>query len=173
MKRLILTIIIIVLVLPLKSFCDDISQEMHQETEKAMKDGKALYEAYIKGPIAIKDAEKEKNKINDFCEFQYKAYAVNGNIYFIAEPTANEGIMFGRHYKVTETDLIKSTSSCFVTPPPPSNSVAAYTTHLLTDTPTEFHVFLSLKHKNPIYVGTKTGTWKVEQGGIDFVEKRK
>ncbi len=50
MKKHLLAIIILVLVFPLQSFCDDLSQKLLQETKKAMTDGKALYKAYVKGP---------------------------------------------------------------------------------------------------------------------------
>jgi hypothetical protein len=41
----------------------------------------------------------------------------------------------------------------------------AYMTHIVSDTPTETHVFLSLLHQTPFYVGTsKNITRKVEGG---------
>lgn len=40
------------------------------------------------------------------------------------------------------------------------------------DTPTEIHVFKSLSHGIPIYVGTKRGIWAVEGSRIRLVDKK-
>jgi hypothetical protein len=38
--------------------------------------------------------------------------------------------------------------------------------------PTEFHVYLALKHNKPIYVGTSVGDWVVEEGKVRFLKNR-
>jgi len=144
------------------------------EVAQAMEAGSNLYIAYLKGPTTDVRIEKERAKIDDFCDFIYNAYIVDSNIYFIAEPPSANRIVVGRHYKVSTDGVItKSTKSCFSLQPVSTYTVFFSVTHLLSDTPSEFHVFLSLKYKIPIYVLTQKCTWKVDQGKITFVEKRK
>jgi len=38
-----------------------------------------------------------------------------------------------------------------------------------TAVPTDFHVFLSLKHDVPVFIVTRAGTWKVEAGLISRI----
>jgi len=42
----------------------------------------------------------------------------------------------------------------------------AVMTHLISDTPTEFHVMQSLTWHKPMFVGTRTGIWKVDGDSI-------
>jgi hypothetical protein len=137
-----------------------------------MKNGHALYAAYQKGASSNPQIEDIKNKISVFCEFPYKAYVVRSDIYFIGESPLAGGIVFGRHFKISNGSVVKSTKTCYVTPPPPSNALAAFITHLLSETPTEFHVFLSLLHGNPIFVGINKEVWKVENGVITYTKKK-
>jgi hypothetical protein len=41
-------------------------------------------------------------------------------------------------------------------------------THIVQDTPSEAHVFLSLLHGIPIYVATRRGVWHVSPEGIEY-----
>ena len=172
MKLRLLAVIVLTLLHPKWAFCLEIPQDLRAEVSQAIKSGRDLYDAYLKGPRTDKQTEKEKSRIDDFCDFQYNAYVVGESTYFIAESPSAGGIVFGRHYRVSEAGVTKSTVTCYATPPPPTNTAFAFITHRISNTPTEFHVFLSLKHKNPIYVITKPGTWRVEGGKIAFVEKR-
>jgi len=45
-----------------------------------------------------------------------------------------------------------------------------YTTHIVDDIPTAIHSFLSLLHKTKLYVGTQTGSWKIENGTISSIK---
>ncbi len=173
MKQLPFAFIICLLISALPALGLETPEDLRQEVEQAIKNGKALYDVYRKGPVSEKQVEGSRNRINDFCEFPYKAYVLGKVVYFIAEPPSPGSIVFGRHYKVTQTDVVRSTETCFNLAPPPSNAVGVFTTNPFTEAPTEFHVFLSLKYKNPIYVGTKVGTWRVRDGGIEFVGRRK
>ncbi len=158
---------------PILATALDTPVALRTEVEKATSDGDELYKACLKGPAVDETIGKEKNKIDDFCDLRYDAYRANGDVYFIAEPPATGGTVFGRHYRVAGDKVIKSTITCIAIPEGATNTVGAYITHLLSDAPSEFHVFVSLKYKKPIYVGTKTGTWKVDGGKIEFLEKRK
>lgn len=42
----------------------------------------------------------------------------------------------------------------------------AFITHLLSDFPSEFHVFLNLQSETDVVVGTQSGQWYIRQGKI-------
>lgn len=172
MKKILFTFIGFILLSPILAYSLDVPEESRSEVAKAMKDGNNLFAAYLKGSITDNEIERIKSKIDDFCDFQYNAYLIDSTIYFIAEPPVSGGIVFGRHYKISDGKVIKSTITCFASPEEPQNTLAAFTTHLLSDTPTEFHVFVSLKYKKAVYIVSKIGIWKVERGRITFIEKR-
>jgi hypothetical protein len=50
---------------------------------------------------------------------------------------------------------------------------ALLVTHLLSPTPTEFHVYLTLRHKVELFVRTSTGTWLVDNGTIKLMDPPK
>jgi len=58
--------------------------------------------------------------------------------------------------------------SCLRRPPPPKSAVAAAITHLVTDTPTEAHVFRNLSSGMPLYVAAGGYLWEVKNGKIIF-----
>ena len=89
--------------------------------------------------------------------------------------------VFGGHQQVTVSGDGKAvmggyehTRACMpMTPPGKKNAdgfqeVATMVTHLTSPTPNEFHVFLSLQHRMPIYVTTVSNKllWKVDGGRI-------
>ncbi len=49
-----------------------------------------------------------------------------------------------------------------------THSSSAWVTHVVGDAPAETHVFLSLMHQAPLYVGTRRGIWKVAGEKISF-----
>jgi hypothetical protein len=50
-------------------------------------------------------------------------------------------------------------------PPAPPGAVGAFTTHLVSNTPIETHMFLNLLHRTPIFVGTPDrNLWVVSDG---------
>ncbi len=59
---------------------------------------------------------------------------------------------------------------CLAVPASPSENHAssAWVTHVIGDAPAETHVFLSLLHQAPLYVGTRRGIWKVAGEKISF-----
>jgi hypothetical protein len=64
------------------------------------------------------------------------------------------------------------TRSCIDAPPMPDNGVGFMVTHLTSETPTQFHVFMSLSYGKPLFVGTTQNnlTWKVDAGRITVVD---
>ena len=155
----------------------ELPQKLSSAVRAAEADGLSLFKASgqprtIDNP-AIEDARR---KITNFCEFDYAPVVISRGgvpvIYFLARPTRSEDIIFGRHFKVVGSDVTTSTRTCFNAGPPPANAAAAWVTHLLSPAPTEFHVYLALKHNKPIYVGTSVGLWVVEEGKVRFLENR-
>lgn len=155
----------------------DVPKELDSVAKTAENEGAALYFATQNpAPKEDSDIDMAKSRISDFCNFKYKAVPVmlQGKmaIFFLAQPPDSGGIVFGRHYKVSGSNVTASTKSCFNIPPAPPGAVGSYITHLLSSTPSEFHVYLSLKHKNPVFVETSAGNWVVEDGKIQFVKER-
>lgn len=63
------------------------------------------------------------------------------------------------------------TNSCIALDNRADDDDAAFmVTHLLDPTPTEIHVFWSLWAGKPMFVGTSTGVWTIEQGKISAVK---
>jgi hypothetical protein len=54
----------------------------------------------------------------------------------------------------------------------PERAGAAWVTHVVSDSPVETHVFLSLLHQAPLFVGTRRGIWKVAGQKISFAGER-
>ncbi|MFW2341740.1 hypothetical protein [Brevundimonas sp.] len=54
--------------------------------------------------------------------------------------------------------------------PEGSTTAGLFATHIVSDTPVETHVFLSLQSGLPLYVGTGDGVWRVDGATIEPVE---
>ncbi len=182
MKRIFAFSLIISIYLSLTAFAAEIPRNLKGEVETASKNGRLLYNSFISGPVSdsntLKKIDEIKSKIKDLCDFNYIPYVVKSDknkiIYLIAQDPAEGHTVFGKHYKIINDKIIPSTKTCFITSPPPDKKVAgAYVTHLLSDTPTEFHVFISLKTKEPVFIGTAKGMWKAENGTVEFLKERK
>lgn len=144
--------------------------------------GQKLYAAYqAAAPVDSKLVTLARESIKDACDYSYRTFRVDDGgatyLYFIGETASGSDLVWGRHYRV-EVDpeglsvlsVIPSTKSCFVMPPETapegSQAVGSYITHLLSEYPSEFHVFMSLKTGESVAVGTKTATWMVDDGKI-------
>ena len=157
---------------------------------QAEKDGAKLFEAYQRGAEPPEDvATVARASVHDFCPFTYRIFWVDNDaiasVYLIAE-TKDAEFVWGRHYRIDIDKagkevkaLTPSTVSCaaMAEPPPgaaPPGSKLAGTgiTHLLSKTPTEFHVLISKKTGRPVFVGTSVGIWKVENGKITLMQRR-
>jgi hypothetical protein len=168
--------------------------EVSGEIERAAIWGRALYDSYSAAPApatapveaAVATAQAAPR---DLCTgAAYRAVVVQSAsapvdtivVYVIGEPVASKEIMIGRHYRVevsgdgrTVKSIVPSTKSCITLGSAPSGTtvVGGVVTHILSPTPTEFHVFASLLHGVPISVGTRTGIWDVDGDKIHFVEE--
>jgi hypothetical protein len=144
----------------------------------AQEDGRALFEAARQSaPLAARAVSDARKQISNFCDYDYRPIllSLHGEIavYFLAQSSRPDEIVFGRHFKVVDPKVTQSTNACSTSGPVPPNAVAAYVTHLLSPAPSEFHVYLSLKHSKAIYVGTSVGNWVVEKGEIRFLQDRR
>ena len=108
---------------------------------------------------------------------KYQYYAVDDNLYVVG--SSRQGVTIGRHFKfkladdlVDMSSMQASTNGCLVLRSDPS-AEALVVTHILSDTPTEFHVLASIVSGKTIYVGTKNAIWKVSGPSIDFVQEMK
>jgi hypothetical protein len=132
------------------------------------------------GQDQLAGAEEEltaRARVTDACDLKYKAYKVLEQdrpvFYLLAQPPTPGSIVFGRHYRIAGDSVSASTKSCFVSPPNPPGAVGAFATHLLSEVPSEFHVFLSLVQDTTIYVGTSYGAWRVVKGKVSLLQRRK
>ena len=156
----------------------EVPKELAAAVGVAEKDGRTLFEAARQSVApnerAVSDAHKQ---ISNFCAFDYRPILVSRNgrtaIYFLAQSSAPDEIIVGRHFKVAGAKVTDSTNSCFTLGRYPANAVAVFITHFLSPAPSEFHVYLSLKHNKGIIVGTSAGNWGVENGKIRFIQARK
>jgi hypothetical protein len=106
---------------------------------------------------------------------KYQYYVVDDTLYVVG--SSRQGVTIGRHFKfklaensVDISSMQASTSGCLVLPIDPSTE-ALGVTHILSDTPTEFHVLASMASGKTIYVYTKNAIWKVLGPRIDFVQE--
>jgi hypothetical protein len=100
-----------------------------------------------------------------------------GWLVYLLAATTQRGVMVagGHHRRTVSADgarVVRSeplSRACLALPPPPPGATGGVVTHIVTPCPVETHVYLSLLHRRPLYVGTSTGTWAVEQGRIRYV----
>ena len=172
--------------------------ELTAEVQQAERDGRRIFEAAESSrqaeAWAIRAIATAEAAPVERCATPYRALAVAAaageggpRVYLLSSLPPDQGLVVGRHFRIDlhpEGDRVaaiaRSTNSCFVSPPPETNPgrtpVGMYMTHLLTPTPTEFHVFLSLIVDKPLYVGTQAGSrridWVVERGTIHVARSR-
>ncbi len=106
-------------------------------------------------------------------------------VYILATAEDEEKIPIGGHSKVTvsadgQTVLSHEpyAKSCLVldtTPqklPLKADIEGLFVTHIISPYPAPTHVFLSMLHEQPLYVGTEIGIWLISEGNISLVERR-
>lgn len=150
--------------------------------------GRAVFDAY-KATSKVSNLASDSalstaaNAATDKCKGKYRAVVVAPPgmpadriaVYYIGTVPKEQGLMIGRHYRVdvsgdgkTALSIAPSTTACLVLPPQPSGNEKTITLikHTLTPAPSEFHVFLSLLSRQPLFIGTKSGVWQVKDGKI-------
>lgn len=160
-------------------------------TEQAATYGLEIYKNFIAYDKTTELTQLETQTANALSQYscdgvQYITFSVvresDGfkSIYHIANTPIEKGVQFGRHirvdYKLNTDDLInlsKSTNGCILIStedvPEGSEVAGVFITHVLSETPSEFHVFLSYLHNKTIFVGTSSGTWKVNENSIELM----
>jgi hypothetical protein len=99
-------------------------------------------------------------------------------VYLLATNAARGEWMVGGHqrYLISEDgsavvghqSLSRSCLSVPASRKPEGSSSGAWVTHVVSDAPAETHVFLSLLHQSPLFVGTRRGVWRVAGEKISF-----
>ncbi len=104
-------------------------------------------------------------------------------VYLLAGTTRSNVVVFGQHHRV----LVSPDGEAVVSVEPLSSTVlevsldarpeaarggggGVFVTHLATEHPLETHVFASLLHGMPVYVGTSRGNWVVDDNEISLLE---
>jgi hypothetical protein len=98
-----------------------------------------------------------------------------------ATPTPGE-VMIGGHSRIEVSPdggevkrVIPLSRTCWRMPKMAQGNhkpVGLMTTHVVSDTPVETHVYLSLLHRISIFVSTSIGVWNVENGKIQYEQQR-
>jgi hypothetical protein len=156
----------------------EIPPELSDAVHHAEVEGLALYEAYQSGPAASdEEVTAARRRLTELCDFSYVPVKVKEGdrdaIYFLAEGPLKSDIVIGRHFRVSGDTVQLSSKSCLSLGTPKPNMAALFVTHLLSPTPTEFHVYLTLQHKVGLFVRTSTGMWLVESGTIKLMDPPK
>ena len=154
------------------------------DLKKTQRLGLALYNAMLSSDATDEATSREADLLEMaseelLCEGKYQAVRIRDTesnlerIYLVLQPPKSAGIQFGRHLRFDFLlgtndleELTLSTKTCLLVPNTEEDSAAVFITHLMSPTPNEFHVYLSLLHDQPIYVSTEQGVWKVENGVI-------
>lgn len=118
------------------------------------------------------------------CSNRYNTIALTGPdsgqwmVWAIAATDRPGIVMVGGHYRFTISADGKSviqrdalSRSCLAldsrSVPADARTEAMYATHIVSDTPVETHVYLSLLHRLPIAIRTYSGTWMVKDGRME------
>jgi len=104
-------------------------------------------------------------------------------VYLLAGTTRRDVVVFGKHHRVlvspdgeTVISVEPLSNSAIEVPlelPPeaiPEGGGGVFVTHLVTESPLETHVFASLLHRLPVFVGTSRGSWIVDGDEISLLE---
>lgn len=102
-------------------------------------------------------------------------------VYLLAGTTRRDVVVFGKHHRVLvspdgETVLsVEPLSKTILEvplelPPEAVSGGGVFVSHLVTEYPLETHVFASLLHQMPVFVGTSRGNWVVDGDQISLLE---
>lgn len=105
-------------------------------------------------------------------------------VYALAATTDPNQIVVGGHYRVSVSDkgavekVDALSRSLLILPKQPgdlpkgSTAVAPAVSHIVSKTPVESHVFVSLQHKTPLFVTTEDSVWLVNDGKISKADAK-
>ena len=118
------------------------------------------------------------------CSDQYRLVMLPGNmdnqkfwaVYLIPSSKKPETVIVRGHAIIAVsgdgTQVLRSSqpSKCLELPTAPA--VPLTFGELVSETPTEFHIYLNRMLNSPIYVSTRAGLWKVNEGRLALIEGR-
>jgi hypothetical protein len=158
----------------------------------AEKWGRALFDAYNeRGKVSDITMDRAlataTGAVTDKCDVHYRTLLVMPPgistdrlaVYYVGAPRDGAKIMLGRHYRVivsgdgkTAQSVSPSTKDCsFVGPDVVGQGITGVvTTDPDIPAPTDIHVFLSLVTGETLFVGTKSGYWRVTEGKIELLK---
>jgi hypothetical protein len=166
--------------------------EFREDVETAIIRGRNLYNAYNAFDGGYNELHAlsiyiAKTAVHDYCDVDYVAIPVWPEgfsfhltyVYLIGEPRSTGDIILGRHYRVNVDNyrhrvwsVSPSTMKCEIGRKDEFAS-AILASGELSPTPTEFHVFVSLKAQLPLTVKSNDGAiWKVDGDSIYLVKPR-
>ena len=131
------------------------------------------------------------NGITDYCSDRYNTVVIEDPtgdawlVYLIAASIEPDLILAGGHYRITVSkdgnkiiNSDKLSRSCLTLNkkdsdiPEGATPVMMFMTHIVSPTPVETHVFLSLLHNMDFAIGTEGNKiWKVSGSGIEVIEQ--
>jgi hypothetical protein len=189
-KNLLLVAIIAITTLGCASTSKTSSAQFDVANNKSITDGSELYKSFTaynpnQNPTPIESSTAQVLSEYICADTQYIPLTINReaqgitSVYYIANTPLDKGAQFGRHYRVdydNKSNKIStiefSTKGCLLIPndaPEGAEVAALFITHILADSPSEFHVFLSYLHNKEIYVGTAVGNWKVNKNSLELM----
>jgi hypothetical protein len=102
-------------------------------------------------------------------------------VYLLAGTTKADVAVLGKHHRVLVGEdgrvqkiepLSKSVIEIPRKPPPGAQEAGLMVTHIVSDYPLETHVFAALLYRQPFYVGTRTGIWRVTGKEIVLIDAK-
>lgn len=114
----------------------------------------------------------------ELCDFNYRQLTISDEgqqlTYLLGTTRRKTDLVAGRHFLLSESGVEPSTKSCFNlgTPPAEKGRTVEYMTvsHLMSSTPSEYHVYLTLNQSVPLIVVTERAIWLVQRGRIGLLE---
>src|SRR5262249_44914011 len=95
----------------------EMPKEFAAALDAAEQDGRALFEAARQSaPLAAPAVSDARKQISNFCDYDYRPIQVSLHgktaIYFLAQSSRPDEIVFGRHFKVVDSKVTQSTKAC-------------------------------------------------------------
>lgn len=96
-------------------------------------------------------------------------------VWLLSPSPARGAVPVGGHYRfsisadgrtVKQVDALSASCLTLQPPPPDAKAAGLVASHVVSPTPVETHVFLSLAYRQPLYVVTGEQLWPVQEGRI-------
>jgi hypothetical protein len=161
--------------------------EVLNAIKEAERQGEELYRySESHPPSSLKELKLDKPIYKAFKKAQCRGYdykywivpSLDGAeyIYGISQPK-NGGVVIGRHLrmKISESmskeSLEPSTKTCLEIQEMKDKQNLLWATHLLSFTPSVFHIYESLNHQAELYISTEVALWGISAGKVALIKK--